>query len=458
MNPYSFALILISFILILSFRNTSSVYADVSMQDSNLKAELMIDGLKSPTSMGFLDKDNLLVLEKDGTVQRIIENTILEPPVLNITSIINSTRERGLLGIAISDNSSSVEDEPEDHNTIYLYYTENIPNEIHNQWNTENFTTARVVNSLYAYNINAGQLVNPRLLFSIPFGNTDIGTEHIGGKISIGPDKRIYITGGDGYPCRSIEDCRLNINGGLLDYKTANAVNGTSATGIGGILAVPYDGISYMPSFIFGDDEPSNLYYAYGIRNSFGLDFDPLTGYLWDTENGPFFGDEINLVKPGFNSGWAKVQGIWPITNTHLLVKDLAVGYTFPKDDAPVKSNSLYDFDGKGEYSSPEFTWNKSAGPTALKFFDSNKLGKQYKDDIFVASYNKGRIYHFDLNSERNSLVTDSELKNNVAYSDRELKDFIFAKGFGPVTDLQVSPAGFLYVLTYDGKVWKITK
>ena len=53
--------------------------------------------------------------------------------------------------------------------------------------------------------------------------------------------------------------------------------------------------------------------YAYGIRNSFGIAFDPLTGNLWDTENGPSFGDEINLVEPGFNSGWAKVLGIWNI-------------------------------------------------------------------------------------------------------------------------------------------------
>ena len=39
-----------------------------------------------------------------------------------------------------------------------------------------------------------------------------------------------------------------------------------------------------------------------------------MTGKLWDTENGPAFGDEINLVEPGFNSGWRKVQGIWNVT------------------------------------------------------------------------------------------------------------------------------------------------
>ena len=50
-------------------------------------------------------------------------------------------------------------------------------------------------------------------------------------------------------------------------------------------------------------------YYAYGIRNSFGITFDPITGNLWQTENGPDVYDEINVVKPGFNSGWTQVMG-----------------------------------------------------------------------------------------------------------------------------------------------------
>ena len=48
----------------------------------------------------------------------------------------------------------------------------------------------------------------------------------------------------------------------------------------------------------------------------FWHDTDPISGTLWDTENGPQFGDEINLVEPGFNSGWEKVQGIWKLNQT----------------------------------------------------------------------------------------------------------------------------------------------
>ena len=64
---------------------------------------------------------------------------------------------------------------------------------------------------------------------------------------------------------------------------------------------------------MLADHSPLNKYYAFGIRNGFGLAFDPVTSKLWDTENGPGYGDEINLVEPGFNSGWLRVQGWWPV-------------------------------------------------------------------------------------------------------------------------------------------------
>jgi glucose/arabinose dehydrogenase len=52
------------------------------------------------------------------------------------------------------------------------------------------------------------------------------------------------------------------------------------------------------------DGDEAGRHYAYGIRNSFGFDFDPVTGKLWDAENRKDVPDEINIVKPGFNSGW----------------------------------------------------------------------------------------------------------------------------------------------------------
>ena len=80
-----------------------------------------------------------------------------------------------------------------------------------------------------------------------------------------------------------------------------------SSDGTGGILRITQDGEPVIDpntgDHILGSDYPLNLYYAYGIRNSFGIDFDPVSGYLWDSENGPGHSDEINRVEPGFNSG-----------------------------------------------------------------------------------------------------------------------------------------------------------
>ena len=79
-----------------------SVKADKFITDQDLKLELVAEGFKSPISMAFLGQNDLLVLEKEGKIQRVIDKKTLPYPILDITSIVNSAGERGLLGIAIS--------------------------------------------------------------------------------------------------------------------------------------------------------------------------------------------------------------------------------------------------------------------------------------------------------------------------------------------------------------------
>ena len=206
-----------------------------------------------------------------------------------------------------------------------------------------------------------------------------------------------------------------------------------------------------MGNGILGNQYPLNLYYAYGIKNSFGIGFDPLTGNLWDTENGPQFGDEINLVEPGFNSGWEKVQGIWVLNQTRYKEGVL-------NDSSKVE---FVDFNGKGKYSNPEFVWDKSVAPTALVFLNSNKLGQQYQNDIFVGSVKKGIIYHFDLNQDRKSLSLDGDLADSILSKKDDASKIIFGKNFGVITDLEVGPDGYLYVVasikeTDKGAIYRI--
>ena len=187
----------------------------------------------------------------------------------------------------------------------------------------------------------------------------------------------------------------------------------------------------------------SQYYLAYGIRNSFGLTFDPLTGNLWDTENGEDRYDEINLVKPGFNSGWYKIMG--PLSRTNLT------------------EHELVQFDGS-KYSDPEFSWYLPIGVTDIEFFNSDKLGDKYEDNIFVGDINNGRMYFFELNKNRTGLDISNghsyneSLRDLVADNADEASKVTFGSGFDRITDIETGPDGLLYVLSYDsGRVYKIT-
>jgi aldose sugar dehydrogenase len=382
-------------------------------KDPSLKVELIAQGLRSPSSMAFLGLNDILVLEKEtGTVQRITNGKMLPQPMLQVP--VSMTGERGMLGIAIAKHNNGP-------TYVFLYYTKD-----------GGGGRQSLVNVLYRYElVNNQQLVNPKLLLNLP---ALPGSNHNAGKVVIGPDNNVYTVIGD-----------------LRAHRTQaqNVANGPPADSTGGILRVTQDGQPASNSPLVQGTAPLNLYYAYGIRNSFGIGFDPVSGKLWDTENGPKYGDEINLVEPGFNSGWVQVMGIW--------TPEGAIGR---ETAGPVNSNpsaNLVDFGGKGKYRAPEFIWNKAVAPTALKFFDSTKLGNQYQNDMFVGDYKNGNLYHFDLNQARTGLVLNGTLSNKISNTPNDSQPIIFASGFdGGITDLQVGPDGYLYVLAFAGSIYRI--
>jgi aldose sugar dehydrogenase len=406
------------------------------VRDQNLKAELVVNGLKSPTSMAFLGPNDFLVLEKNsGTVQRIVNGVKLSEPLIDL-DVANTD---GLLGIAIQKNMIANQKAVTENSTyVFLYFT---ASKEHEDTKDEK---GPLVNRLYRYELVNNKLINLKLLLTLPAGFT-----HNGGKIKIGPDMNLYISIGE-----------VRYKGQPQAKSKALNINGTEPDGRGGILRVNEDGSGVGTNGILGKEEPLDKYYAYGIRNSFGIDFDPITGKLWDTENGPDFGDEINLVDPGFNSGWKKVQGFWKVApgekmgNLTISTPDNSVNLDGTRKYSPP---GLVTFGDKGKYSSPEFTWRHTVGPTALKFLITDKLGKQYENDMLVADVNTGRIYHFELNQNRTGLLLNGSLKDKVGDTYDELDPLVFARGFGIITDLEIGPDGYLYVVALnDGKIYRI--
>src|SRR5918911_1736139 len=402
----------------------------INIDDPNLKYEVVASGLRSPTTMAFLGPNDILVNEKlNGTVQRIIDGKIQPQPVLDVS--VANKNERGMLGIAVAKPSNNNNSTNSNSSPTYVFvsYTETkvegsdiCPKPSYCEPGHD-----PLGNRLYRYELdnNTGKLVNPKLLLNLP---AVPGPGHNGGKIIIGPDNNVYFTIGDV---------------GAYKTMTQNYPNKPNSNGTSGIYRITQDG--KIVQGIIGDKDPLDKYYAYGLRNSFGMDFDPVTGKLWDTENGDACCDEINLVHPGFNSGWRKVVGFWEVKrNTY--------------GDMVQNPTGLVDFGGKGKYSAPNFVWLNTTGPTAIKFLNSDKLGKQYQNDMFVADFHGGNIYHFKLNQNRTGLVLNGTLADKIANNAQELEDIKFVVGMGAITDLQVSPYdGYLYAVSISGgKIYRI--
>jgi aldose sugar dehydrogenase len=326
---------------------------------------------------------------------------------------VNNSGEGGLEGIAIMKNTTNTSNSimMNKNNTtaiVFLYFKEAVVDK-----------GTPLGNRLYRYEWNGTTLINPKLLLDLPATKV----EHNAGKLAVGPDGNLYAIIGD-------QDSTTVLQ---------NVKNGSAPNDTGVIFRLTQDGLPAKNNpFANSNNQKMKKYFAYGIRNSFGLAIDPITGKLWDTENGDTQYDEINLVKPGFNSGWAQVMG--PIKRTSKTVNDLV------------------NFPGS-KYADPVFSWKTTVAPTDIEFLNSSKLGQQYANNIFVGDYDNGNLYYFEVNGTRTGLKFNADqagLSDHVADDPHELSKITFGKGFGSITDIKTGPDGFLYILTFGGKIYRI--
>lgn len=377
--------------------------------DGNITASLITNRLSFPTTMTFVDNDTILVLQKNDGLVRIIRNGSLEvQPVLDLS--VSNIGERGALGITVEkNNDQSLHNRSGSNKTVFIYITESSVD-----------GGQALGNRVYKYIWNGTKLVNPTLLLDLPAKFVD----HNGGKLVYGSDRMLYVVIGDQN----------------LRSKLQNVANGTDSSNTGVILRIKPDGTAPPdnPFLDMNKNSSLNAFFAYGIRNSFGIAMDPITGNIWETENGDTANDEINLFLSGSNGGWYRITG--QISRANITEKDL------------VKIPGSH-------YSDPVFTWQKQVGVTDIEFFNSEKLGPKYLNNIFVGDFNSGNLYFFQLNKFRTGIEFD---KNKMDFRDvtadnmEELSDFIFAKRFGGITDIQTGPDGSLYILTYTGSLYNL--
>jgi len=385
-------LLVFVFITIIASFSLSQVYAEPIVFDGDFIIEKFVVSLEYPTAMTFVG-DDMLVLEKNtGKIIRIQDNgTPYNEPVLDLP--VEANWESGLLGITSISNH------------VFLYFTESESgfDLVHEDLSYGIDETGR--NRVYQYDWDGEKLTNPILIKELPGNLSDL---HHGGVMTKGLNNEVYFVIGD-------QD----------QHTTFQNIPGETNYETGAIFKINTD-----------EDNRFELF-AMGIRNSFGLAVDPITGYLWDTENGPDKFDEINLVKPRFNSGWKTVMG------------------PADKVDHDLSTLNPEPFENF-EYSEPEFSWELPVGVTAIVFPDNDSFGK-YTDWLFVGDINNGRIYKFQLNADRTGFVfSNPELSDLVLDYNDDLSEIHFASNFQGITDIKFHD-GVMYVVVFrDGIIYKI--
>jgi len=184
-------------------------------------------------------------------------------------------------------------------------------------------------------------------------------TNHNGGRILFGPDKRLYAVVGD----------RLD---------PANAQN----------LGNPHGKILRMTPVggAPGDNPfPGSLVWSYGHRNSYGFTFDPQTRSLWETENGPACNDELNRVLKARNYGWGPSQTC-----------------TSPPP-APANTNR----DGP-QPQLPVSYYTPTVAPTGAAFCSGCGLGAGTEGALFYGTFNTDQIRQVTLDGRRRGISAES--------------------------------------------------
>ena len=441
------------------------------MLDDNLTVSTVVSGLDQPISMAFIGSNDFLILEKaTGRVQRIL-NGSLHSTALDLA--VNSASERGLLGIALHPTFSV-------NGYVYLFWSESTTGT-----DTTNVDASPLLgNRVDRYVWNGATLTFDRNLIRLRSLQQDSGQpsrgNHNGGVLRFGHDGKLYIIFGDNGRRGLLQNIT---SGGPVPDDQFGGPEPDDAHMTGVILRLNDDGTTPSDNPFFNatttlsGEAAANIkkIFAYGVRNSFGMAFDPLTGNLWTQENGDDSFDEINRVRPGFNGGW--IQAIGPLSRVS---EYKAIESTYGAgnlqqlrwppsniaDTPQVALSRLYMLPG-AQYVDPEFSWRYAVAPSPIGFVQGRGLGPQLEGDLLVGASRvtlaNGYLFRFEMSADRQHFAfSEPNLADLVAdnldkFDLLESESLLIGRDFGITTDIQTGPNGSVFVVSLsNGAVYEI--
>lgn len=387
--------------------------------DPNLTVDVVIRNLALPIAMEFLRNDSVsefFVTERFSGRVKLVRNGAVAGIVLDLA--VNTETERGLLGMTKHPDF-------ETNGFIYLFYSPSTQDA--GPW---------MGNRVSRFRWNGTALVDELIILDVlPDPDQMNGPIHHGGILLFGPDRKLYGVTGD-----------LN-RGKFSNPRIEQNTDADNPSGVGGIFRYNDDGsIPDDNPFVDHSSPHIQRLFAYGIRNSFGLSFDPLTGRLWETENSPVNYDEINVIDKGFNGGWIKIMG-------------------------PDARNAAYSENGQRNwdahelihlpgsyYGDPKFSWtNPVPAVTSIAFARSARYDPGVIDEAIVGDWNNSALYLFPMNAQRNGFNLTGPLADLVADGAAERDLSLWGTGWRTSTDMDIGADGYIYCVNYiNGLVVRI--
>jgi glucose/arabinose dehydrogenase len=482
--------------------------AGPALLDPSLRLRTVVTNLTTPTSIAFIGANDMLVLEKDtGRVLRVT-NGVVQGTVLDLS--VNNFSERGLLGIALHPDFPT-------NPGVYLYWTCRSATELDGDpftpeerecsdtnmaglpdsgnvlqvpllgnrvdrfvWNGSTLAFDRHLLTLLAFqNDGAPTPAGQGDDATGPHGQQPARGNHDGGVLAFGPDGKLYVFVGDVGRRGQLQNLPLGPTPPTADDQFGGPEpDDAHFTGV--ILRLNDDGSTPADNPFFGLGGNVQKIYAYGVRNGFGMAFDPLSGNLWDEENGEDAFDEVNLVERGMNSGWTQVTGPLARIGEYKQIETTSLHHEdFPNlqqfrwgperiaDTAQEALSRMFVFPGS-HYGDPEFSWKFVLAPAAIGFVAGRGLGPQFEGDLFVGFSTLdtlgGPLFRFNLTGNRRKLAAedprlDDRVADNLTFHDMtESESLLVGRDFGIVTDIETGPNGHLFVVSLsNGAIYEIS-
>jgi len=288
-------------------------------EGQRIRVVVVARGLSHPWALAFLPDGNMLVTERTGQL-RIIRNGVLDPTPIAGVPAVRAAGLSGLMDVALHPQFAQ-------NQYVYLTYTKPVDG----TQNTLGLARGR---------LDGNTLTDVRDIFVAAPGTGGAS------RIAFGRDGTLFMTTGGG------------------GDKGAQDPNSHA----GKVLRLRDDGSAAPDNPFVGRPNHKPEIYSLGHRNSIGLAIHPATGDVWQNENGPNGGDEINIVKPGRNYGWPVVS----------------YGRTYPGPrQSPVPWQEGFE--------QPVVFWVPSIAISGMAFYTGNRLPK-WKGDVFVGGMRTGEI------------------------------------------------------------------